>query len=251
MLAAACLAAIPGPAAAEVVQRGAVRVAVDGGVTPKRLPRHGAAPISVRIEGRITPVGSAGLPQLRRIEVAINSHGRVDRRGLPRCSVGRIQPSTTDDALKLCRGALVGRGRFSANVVLPEQSPFPSRGRVLAFNGTHRGRPAILAHIYGTTPAPTSRVLPFVMRRAKGTFGTVLSASLPQVTNQWGYVTGISITLHRLFRDSGRTRSFVSASCPAPAGFPGALFPFARARFEFAGSLGLESVLSRACAVRR
>lgn len=250
-LAAGCALAAAGGAGAEIVQSGSLRVAVDGGIAPKKLPRERTAPVGVRIAGRITTVGDERLPQLRRIEIGINRHGRVDRRGLPRCPLWRIQPSSTEDALKLCRRALVGRGEFSANVIFPEQSPFPSRGRVLAFNGTFKGRPAILAHIYGTKPAPTSRVLPFVLRRVPGTFGIQLSASLPRVTSEWGYVTGISITLRRLFRHRGRERSFLSAACPAPAGFPGALFPLARARFDFAGADDLESTLTRGCRVRR
>ena len=44
----------------------------------------------------------------------------------------------------------VGIGFFSANVLLREQSPFPSRGKILAFNGEVLGHPVIFGHIYGT-----------------------------------------------------------------------------------------------------
>lgn len=47
----------------------------------------------------------------------------------------------------------------------------------------------------------------------------------------------------------GHRRSFLSASCPAPKGFPGATFPFARASFGF-GKRTLEAKLSRSCRVR-
>jgi hypothetical protein len=33
--------------------------------------------------------------------------------------------------------------------------------------------------------------------------------------------------LDRRFRSGGRTHSYLAADCPAPAGFPGAVFPLA------------------------
>jgi hypothetical protein len=46
----------------------------------------------------------------------------------------------------------------------------------------------------------------------------------------------------------GKRRSYLSASCPAPKGFPGAAFPFARASFGF-GKQTLTSTLTRSCRV--
>jgi hypothetical protein len=237
-------------AASVVVQRGRVRVSVDGKLTPHALPRHGVAPVGISVGARIDSTDDGIPPQLRKIAIAINRNGRFTTRGLDACEVRDIQPSTTAGALAACRGALVGEGRFSANVKLPEQSPFPSRGKVLAFNGRFDGREAILAHIYGTQPAPTSFVLPFTVRDSRGTYGTVLEASLPQVTGEWGYVTGLAMKLKRLFRYRGKGRSYLNAGCPAPAGFPSAVFPLARTSFAFAGGTALASVLNRTCRAR-
>jgi hypothetical protein len=214
------------------------------------LPRHGAAPVAVSFGGNIASTSPSGPPQLERIAVAINRHGHLDTRGLPRCRIGRIDPSTTREALAVCRSSLIGKGSFSANVKLPEQSPFPSEGRILAFNGRLRGRPAVLAHIYGTSPVPTSIVLPFRVKGTSGTFGTLLSASLPRVTGDWGYVTGLEMTLQRRFSFRGRDRSYLSAGCPAPAGFRQAIFPLARTSFSFEGALTLTSTITRSCRVR-
>jgi len=222
-------------ASAETKEEHGVRVSVDGRLRPKKLPRHGSAPVSVSVSGRIGSKASAPPPQLEKLTIAINRHGHLTSRGLPRCRLGHIDPSTTRDALIACRDALVGEGSFSANVRLPEQSPFPSNGKVLAFNGKLRGRPAIFAHIYGTDPVPTSYVLPFLVKSSRGTFGTILETSLPQVTGEWGYVTGISIELDRRFTVGGKQRSFVSAGCPAPDGFNLATFPLLRTSFGFEG----------------
>lgn len=234
-------------ASAETTEKHGIRVSVDGKLRPKELPRHGNAPVSVSVSGRIGSKASAPPPQLERLTIAINRYGQLSSRGLPRCRLGHIDPSTTREALMACRDALVGEGRFSANVRLPEQSPFPSNGKVLAFNGKLGGRPAIFAHIYGTDPVPTSYVLPFLIKSSRGTFGTLLETSLPQVTGEWGYVTGISMTLDRRFVVGGKQRSFIRAGCPAPAGFGGATFPLLRTSFGFEGGVKVTSTVNRVC----
>jgi hypothetical protein len=189
-------------------------------------------------------------PQLRKVVMAINRNGHLDARGLPNCRLKEIQPSTSQGALTACRRSLVGQGSFSANVKLPEQSPFPARGKVLAFAGVEKGRPVILAHVYGTNPVPTSYTLPFAITSSHGTFGTILTASLPRVTSDWGFVTGMSLRLSRHFSYRGRQRSYLSAGCPAPPGFPGATFPLVRASFAFAQGPTISSVLERSCRAR-
>jgi hypothetical protein len=239
-----------GASASVVEQRRGVRVGFDGKLTPHVLPRHGTAPVGIVVDARISATEGKDPPQLRRITIAINRNGHFTSAGLPTCRVDQIQPSTTDGALAACRNSLVGEGRFSANVKLPQQSPFPSAGKVLAFNGKVDGKPAILAHIYGTEPAPTSTVLPFLLRKSHGTYGTTLEASLPQATGNWGYVTGLRMNLRRHFTYRGHSRSFLSAGCPAPAGFPSAAFPPAKTSFDFAGNLTLDAVLNRTCRAR-
>jgi hypothetical protein len=235
------LVLISAPGEAEVSQKQGVRVAVQGKLSPRRLPRHGQAPVAISISGQIGSDGAVALPQLKRMTIAINRAGRLDIAGIPHCRIGHIEPSTNQQALEACRSSLIGEGSFSADVRLPEQSPFPSVGKVLAFNGTIGGKPAIFAHIYGTKPLPTSYVLPFRVSRTRGAFGTQLEAAFPRLTGEWGFVTGISLRLDR--------SRFLSASCPAPSGFAGAVFPLIRTSFAFAGGIDLTNTLTRSCRV--
>lgn len=228
-------------ATAEVAQKNGVRVSVTGKLAPSKLPRADTAPVAVSVAGTIIATKAGVLPKLNKIEISLNSHGKLQTKGIPVCRLGRINPSTTQEALLACRSSLVGEGRFSADVRIPDQSPFPSDGKVLAFNGKLRGKPALFAHIFGTEPVPTSYVLPFTITKAKGTYGTVLTASLPQVTGEWGYVTGVSLNLQP---------RFAIAACPAPPGFPGVTFPLLRTRFGFASGTEIASVLNRSCKVR-
>jgi hypothetical protein len=239
-------AALVGPftsgTAAEVVQKGGVRVSVAGGIAPKSLPRKGSAPVSVSLAGHISPTKKGQLPKLESISVEINSHGTLNYRRVPTCRLGHISPSTNSQALDACGSSLIGKGHFSADVKIPEQSPFPSEGEVLAFNGKYKGRPAIFAHIYGTKPVPTSYVLPFVIRPTHGTYGTILEASLPRVTGEWGYVTGVSLDLDP---------SYLSAGCPAPEGIDNVVFPLMRTSFGFEGGPQLVATLNRNCQVAK
>lgn len=232
-------------------EREGVRIWVTGKLRPTVLPRHARVPIGVSLGGKISSANPDELPKLTRLTIEINRNGHLDTRGLPRCRLRSIRPSTNREALKACGPALVGEGSFSADVRFPEQSPFPSSGKVLAFNGLDHGRPAIFAHIYGREPLPTSYVLSFRIGHRSGTFATVLETTFPEVTGEWGYVTGLTMNLHRRFSFRGRMRGYLSASCPAPPGFYKAPFPLARTSFEFEGGLEIPATLNRICTVRR
>ncbi|HYJ20841.1 MAG TPA: hypothetical protein VEW07_02315 [Solirubrobacterales bacterium] len=236
-------------ASAETIQKGNLRVAFDGKITPSKLPREGSAAVTVAVGTTITSTTPGKPPpRLTKISIAINRHGHLDSTGLPVCEVSDIQPATTAKALVACRGSLVGEGSFAATVALSRQGTFPSEGKLVAFNGTYENRPAILAHVYGTEPVPTSFTLPFVITESKGTFATTLTAVLPRADDN--FVTGLELTLNRSFTYRGQKRSYASAGCPAPKGFPGATFPFAKASYAFAGAGKLSSTLTRSCRAR-
>lgn len=237
-------------AQAETVQKGNLRVSFEGKLTPSRLPRSTQAPVRVSVATKIAGTNGKAPPQLKRISIAINRNGHLNPTGLPVCQLDQIQPATNTDALAVCRRSLVGEGRFTANVLLRGQAPFPSNGKIYAFNGEIDGKPAILAHVYGTQPAPTSFTLPFLITRAHGTFGTTLTSSLPDVTSDSGFVTGIALDLSKKFSYRGVQRSYLTASCAAPKGLPGAVFKFAKTSLDFAGGPSMTSTLTRSCKVR-
>lgn len=240
---AASLFAFAALASAEVVQQHGIRASFQGTLTPRRLPRKGSAPVKVSLAARIS--GSAGSPPplLRRIEIAINRHGHFEPTGLPVCRLPQIQPTTNADALRACGRSLVGEGQFSAQVGFTGQAPFPARGKVLAFNGTYEGAPAILAHVYGTHPAPTSYTVPFVLEPGHGEFGTVLEADLPDATGTSGYITGISLALGGSSARGAAGSPYLSAECPTA----GVSFTLARARLSFVGGRTLVSAVQRSC----
>jgi hypothetical protein len=237
-------------AQAEVEQKGTIRVTFDGKLTPKTLPRTGVAPVKVSVGAKIAPTSpTAEAPQLTKMSIAINKYGVIDSTGLPACQLDDIQPSTTADALAVCKRSLVGEGTFSANVPASGRSPFPSSGKLYAFSGQLNGKPAILAHVYGVRPAPTSFTLAFLLGHSGGKFGTTMTVALPKATSG-GYITGITLDLFKTFSFKGKKRSFISATCPAPKGVNVAGFAFAKASFSFVGGQKINSTLNRSCTAR-
>jgi hypothetical protein len=251
ILLAAALISLPilGVAHADVIAGGNAKVTFTGTMAPSTLPRAMPQPISVEVHGRVRPVENRRPPALRKFVIAFTRHARVTTHGLPTCQRDLLHARTTKQALAICRDALVGTGRFTAHIDVPDQAPFPSSGRVLAFNTTFHGRPALVGHVYGRKPVPTIEVLPLVFGHTpKGAFGLTVSAIMPDVgDDEWGYVTGFDLSLGRSFQYRGRPRSFLTASCPAPPDIPIVSFKLARGTFYLRGGETRTRVLSGVC----
>jgi hypothetical protein len=248
LLVAALLVGGPAGAPAEVIQQGALRVGVEGGISPRALPRSDSAPVSVAIAAHVSTTNGSEPPQLRRLQIEVNREGHFDLEGLPVCAYGAIQPASSARALAACRGALVGRGSFEADIDPSGEQPYPTHGELLVFNGRRDGHPVLFGQIYAPHPFATSFVIVFTIRaKSQGRFGTVLSASLPRALGGWGNLTGIRMTLSRRYSFHGVRRSFLSAGCPAPKGFPGAIFPLMQARFSFANGQGPHVTVTKSC----
>lgn len=235
----------------ELSQDGNLRLSFQGNFSPRALPRDRLAPVRVHVEGRVGTTDGSRPPVLQRVEIELNRNAKLDFRGLSTCRAAILQSTTTAAALKRCRPALVGHGSFDVRIDFPGLTPIPALGKILAFNGRHGGRPALILQLYAAAPAQVGFVLPLTIdRRRKGRFGTLLSARLPILAGGSATVTRITLNIGRSFGYRGQRRSFLSASCSAPPGFPGAVFPLARGRFLFADGRVLSTALTRDCRVR-
>ena len=234
-----------------IVRKGNLQVKVSGGISPKRLPREGTAPVSVSVAGEISTTDHSPPPELRKLEIDLNRHGGLETKGLPLCHIEQIHPASTQRALQACKASLVGTGSFSVDVVLAGQEPYPTTGRLLLFNGVFKGHHALLGQIYSAHPFATSFVIPFqIQEKRKGRYGLALTAKLPEALISWGRVTGLSMNLQRRYSWGGKRRSFAEAGCPAPKGFGAALFTLARTTFSFAGHRRITQTLTGHCGVR-
>jgi hypothetical protein len=248
-IAALLLVSIVPLAHAELTERGDLFVRFKGGIAPNALPRTELAPISVSVAGIVKTLSGQRPPALRRIRIELNRGGKLDPYGLPTCRYRELVAASPQQVLAACGDALVGEGAYAAKTAFPEQETFPSQGHILAFNAIYEGHSAILAHIYGGDPVPITRIIVFHIRRTNGTFGTIITGTLPDAVNHYGYVVGIALRLFRRYSFHGEQRSYLSAACAAPSGFPSAVFPFARASMSFADDRTLSSTLTRSCKV--
>jgi hypothetical protein len=244
-------AGIAGVARGEVEQEGDVIVNFNGSISPRALPREGLAPVTISVDSSFRSAeGADPPPQLRKISIAINRGGKLDDYGLPTCKVRKIQPTTIQAARRICGGAIVGGGHVHVRVHLQNQAPFTFKGPLLVFNAKRSGgHRRLLAQVYGVKP-PSAFVLTFKILKQGGTFGNVIQTTLPKPARKWAYVTHFDMKLRRQYTYRGKQHSFISAGCAAPTGFPGAVYPFARARFGFDGGVTVTSTLVRDCVVK-
>jgi hypothetical protein len=240
-----------GLALGERHQQGNLIVALNGKISPAKLPRHGLAPAAVTISSELSTADGSPPPRVRRIELALAGHStRFDRAGLPPCPRGRLRNATDAQALVRCGPSLVGHGRLRAEILLPHQAPLRLHAHLLDFNGRPRGGGlAVWVHAFSARP-PVSFVLPFVLHHGGRAFPTTFTATMPKSIGAWSHLIAFRMTLGRRYRHRGARRSYLNASCPAPRRFT-AGFSFIRAAYTFTGGRSIGDTIVRACRVRR
>lgn len=244
------LVLLAAPAGAERSQQGNVIVSLNGGITPRTLPRHRPAPVAVHLVGGIHTSDKSPLPRVDRLQLELAWRGILSTRGLPLCPQGRLRGVDSEQAAAACRGALVGSGEMYAKIFVPNQAPFGIHAHLLAFNGhTAVGRHAVLIHAFTRDP-PISFIIPFAIKRQKGAFRTVLVATIKRAVGTWPHVGSFRIEVSRIFDWHGHERSYLSASCPVPENFTAGFLSFARATYTFAGGDELTTESVRSCRAR-
>lgn len=222
-------------------------------LSPKALPRAELVPVKIRVEGEFLATPENHLAQLESIEVQLNRHGKFFTKGLPVCHYGQLVARTSQQALSVCGSALVGHGLLRSTTAFPEQARQHYLARMLAFNGKRQGGGTVIyLHVHGGIPTPFTVVVPIkVMRTPGGTFGTTLFAEMPGFARRWAYLTKFRFVVGRRFMAHRKPQSFLRASCPAPKGLNGAVFPFARASYRFTTTKTLRTTIVGGCHVRK
>jgi hypothetical protein len=236
-----------GPASGEREQKGNLVATLQGKVAPLRLPRDHPAPVAIHLSGSIATADGSVLPHVTAMSFGLAGRGGIDTRGLPVCPLARIRHSRDREALAECAGALVGRGRVDARANIPGQPPLPIHASLLVFNGRAAGgATALLLHVYSVKP-PISVVIPFVLRRHRGHFGSELLGDLPPGIGPWPSLADFSMTLSRRFSYHGSQHSFLVASCPLPHRLTSGLLSLARLGFTLQGDRRISTEIVRTC----
>lgn len=216
VLAAALLAAAPALAKPLVVRVGNLILIDNGGISPRKLPRHEQAPISAIINGTIKTADGSHPPALNLVKVNIDRTIEIDGSGLPSCRRGQVEARTTAQAKKACGGAIVGTGEGVVEVAFEESEPFSAKGPIVLFNGgTRGGRTLLLIHAYVSVPLPTAVVATVELTRIhRGRYGVHAVAKIPAIAGGAGSATHFVLRIGRRFSLGGERRSYLTASCP-------------------------------------
>lgn len=240
----AASAALAGPT---VVGPNGNTQAIDVRVTPKRLSPTRPSPVALKVTTKTTSTTAASgipVPAVRAV-IDFPSGLKLFTKGLPTCSLSRLQNTKTEDALRLCGRAKIGSGKATALIPTAGGSA-PEHTIVTAFNGAPQGgRPTVLLHTYGVSPVQTTIVLSGVISRfGKQGFGQRLDVDIPLLAGGAGALTDFQVTINRSFRFKGKRRSFVAAVCrKSPLR--------SRGTFTFKDGEALTAVSTQACKKRR
>jgi hypothetical protein len=238
-----------GLAHAERTQHGNLIASLDGGLSPLKLPRHRPAPVALHLEGGLQTADGSLLPRVTRMELGLPGQGVLFTRGLPLCPQHRLRNAKRAEALAACGSALLGHGRLEAEVLIPHQPPFTINAHLLAFNGRVHGHRAVILHGVATDP-PTVVDVPFLIHRGSGRFGTALVANLPRALGPLPHLAHFEMVLSRHFSYRGRSRSYLSATCPIPDSFSAGFYSFARSAYTLAGGAHISTAIARSCRAR-
>jgi hypothetical protein len=228
-----------------VVRAGNLVLKVNGGVTPRALPRNRLAPITLHASGDIGTTDGTQPPALKEVTIDFDKHGTVNAKGLPVCQPGKLQATDTQHAKEACKGAIVGTGKTRVRVAFPEQAPFVSSGPLVLFNGgVHGGVTTMFIHAYVNVPAPTAIVTRVAIKKIhKGRYGTRAVATVPVIAGGSGSVIHFDLAVHRLFKRHGKKQSYLLARC-ANGHF------FAHAAAKYRDGRTMEGDVVRACSPR-
>ena len=234
----ACAAA----AVAVTTQIGNLKVSATAEFEPRAFPAHGTLPATFGSVVRIKSVDGSQPPALKTLIFEFDKHGKVNFKGLPTCTVAKLEGTTPDEARKRCAGALLGTGMGKARVELPGKPPFTISSPISIFNAPPEGgRPALIAHAYETVPSPQALLVPFTIEKIHhARYGYRAEVELPPIAAGDGVALLAEVSFGRTYVRHGQKVGYVEAECSG-----GRLQVFGK--LIFADGSHLQSLLTSPC----
>jgi hypothetical protein len=206
---------LAGSAGAATVRVGTLVLHADGGFEPRLLPKHSYAPIHFQGYGQIKTTNGSIPPPLQHVKLEFDHDGRLTTTGLPVCPISKLEGSTTQEARRRCRDAIVGNGHVAAVVSLLGLAQIKLRVPLTLFNGPRRdGNPTVLGQARAPFPISETYVIVAPVERIHGSiYGYRSEFDVPPIAGGFGSLTRIDANIGREYRYRGRELSFVSARC--------------------------------------
>jgi hypothetical protein len=199
-----------------IVRAGNMVLTLNGGVTPKVLPRNERVPMGFHASGEFATVDGTHPPALKEAVFDSDKDIVVNVEGLPTCSIGQLTARDTKHAEAACGEAILGKGSATVEVAFPEQAPFDATGPLILFNGGERGGAVtLLAYTYVSVPAPTAVVTTATLtRERKGPYGLHSVVKIPRIAGGAGSIVRANLSARRVYSYRGERRSVLSGRCP-------------------------------------
>jgi hypothetical protein len=198
------------------VRSGNLELTVNGGFSPKVLPKNKLAPISLFTSGKLRTLDGSHPPALKEFVVETDKNGSVNVTGFPTCTSGKLQSQDTAHAEAICKKAIIGTGTTSVEIAFPESKVVPVSSKLLVFNGGKKGGvTTFFIHAYITVPVPAAIVTTVKIKKIHhGRYGYLATASVPKIAGGSGSVTSFSLTINKRYTYKGKKMSILSAKCP-------------------------------------
>jgi hypothetical protein len=181
------------------VKVGELELTANGGFTPTAISGTKQTPIELKASGGVTEANGSHPPAARELIIEGDKNAEVHVKGIPTCSSGQLQATTTTAALKACKSALIGEGQTTAQVAFAEQKPLTVPSKLLLFNGGEKGgKITWFAHAYFSNPISGAIVTTVTISKIhKGPFGTLAVAKIPQITGGSGSIVSFNLKIKK------------------------------------------------------
>ncbi|MGH2938490.1 MAG: hypothetical protein ACRDPE_10260 [Solirubrobacterales bacterium] len=229
-------------AVAVTTQVGNLKVSATAEFQPRAFPEHGTVPASFSSILRVKTVNGDQPPALKTLIFEFDKHGKLNFKGMPTCTMAKLEGTTPDEARKRCSGSLLGTGTGAARVEAPGRPPFTITSPISIFNAPPEGgKPTFIAHAYETVPSPQALLVPFTVEKVNhGRYGYRTEIELPQIAGGDGAAILAEARFGRTYVRNGHKIGFAEAECAG-----GRLQVFGKLIFAD-GSL-LQSLLTSPC----
>lgn len=215
LLAAAALLIGAASAYAIRAEIGKTVVSATAELRPRSLPAKGGAPVTLKTTTRINTKDGSLPPALKTLTFELDKNGFVETKGLPTCSLAKLEVTTPQQARSRCAKALVGQGTGTARVQMPGSGVVKMTSPLSFFNAPPTGgKPTIIAHAYETIPKANTLLVPIVIEKVNhGRYGFRAEVELPEIAEGFGSPILAKGKIGVTYKRGGKEVGFLNARC--------------------------------------